>query len=139
LIAILGGTSNHNMETPTPETPAMNAGCVIPLEAEPQQMEYEELPEDVAAILYVCDENGLGYKDRLTIASALISDVTEEFEQDILTYVEETPAAEVDPFIVANTSQVIERLRVAAETLATVSIEDFEGEDEDDDQDSDID
>lgn len=139
MIAILGETSNRNMEAPTPETPAMNAKCVIPFEAEPQEVEYEEFSESVARILDFCDESELSYYDRLTIAQVLIDDVTKEFEADILTYVEETPPAEVDPFIVANTAQAIERLRVATETLTTVSIEDFQGENEDDDQDSDAD
>ena len=116
----------------TPETPATGAECVIPFEAEPEDLEAEseELSEDVATVLDFCDERTLGYGDRLAIASALIGDVTEEFEQDVLTYVKETPAAEVDQFIVANTSQVIERLRVVSEILSTVEVEDGEGEDE---------
>ena len=43
----------------------------------------------------------------------------------------ETPAADVDPFIIANTSQVIERLRVVNETLSTVQVEDGEFDEED--------
>ena len=124
------------MET-TPETPATGAECVIPFEAEPEDLEDTEsveLSEDVATVLDFCDERTLGYEDRLTIASALISDATEEFEQDVLTYVEETPAAEVDPFIVANTSQVIERLRVVSEILSTVEVEDVEVEDDEFDE-----
>ena len=119
------------MET-TPETPATEAELFIPFEAEPEDLETEseELSEDVATVLDFCDERTLGYEDRLAIASALISDVTEEFEQDVLTYVEETPSAEVDPFIVANTSQVIERLRVVSEILSTVEVEDVDGEDD---------
>ena len=124
------------MET-TPETSATGAECVIPFEVEPEDLEDTEsveLSEDVATVLDFCDERTLVYRDRLTIASALISDVTEEFEQDVLTYVEETPAAEVDPFIVANTSQVIERLRVVSEILSTVEVEDGEGEDDEFDE-----
>jgi hypothetical protein len=114
----------------TPETPATQVECVIPFEAEPENIEDSaELSEGVVTVLNFCDGQTLGYHDRLAIASALISDVTEEFEQDVLTYIEETPAAEVDPFIVANTSQVIERLRVVSEILSTVEVEDGEGED----------
>lgn len=111
-----------------PETPATGAECAIPFEAEPEEL--EEFPEAVVTVLDACDE--LGYQDRLTIASILVNDVTEEFEEDISTYMEETPAAEVDPYIVANTSQVIERLRVASEVLATVSVEDGDGGEDDD-------
>lgn len=135
MIAILAATSDHTMET-TPETPATGAECVIPFEVETEDLdtESEEFSEDVATVLDFCDERTLGYRDRLTIASVLISDVTEEFEKDVLTYVEETPAAEVDPFIVANTSQVIERLRVVSEILSTVEVEDGEGEDDEFDE-----
>jgi hypothetical protein len=130
---------------PTPETPATGAECAIPFEAEPEEYEkarndaraaleslvaLEEFPEAVVTVLDACDE--LGYQDRLTIASILVSDVTEEFEEDISTYMEETPAAEVDPYIVANTSQVVERLRVVSEVLATVSVEDGDGGEDDD-------
>ena len=135
MIAILAMTSNHTMET-TPETPATGAECVIPFEAEPEDLdtESEELSEDVATVLDFCDERTLGYEDRLTIANALINEVIEEFEQDILTYVEEDPATKIDPFIVANTSQVIERLRVVSEILSTVDVEDGEGEDDEFDE-----
>jgi len=126
-IAILAKTSNDTME-PTPETPATGAECAIPFEAEPEKL--EELAEGIVTVLDACDE--LGYQDRLTIASILVSDVTEEFEEDISTYMAETPAAEVDPYIVANTSQVIERLRVVSEVLATVSVEDGDGGEDDD-------
>ena len=124
------------MET-TPETSATGAECAIPFEAEPEDMEdteSEELSEAVVAVLNVFDKYPLTYHDRLTVTSVLISEVIEEFEQDVLTYVEETPAAEVDPFIVANTSQVIERLRVVSEILSTVEVEDGEGEDEEFDE-----
>ena len=124
------------MET-TPETPATGAECVIPFEAEPEDLEDTEsveLSEDVATVLDFCDERTLGYEDRLTIANALINEVIEEFEQDILTYVEEDPATKIDPFIVANTSQVIERLRVVSEILSTVDVEDGEGEDDEFDE-----
>jgi hypothetical protein len=129
-------TSNHTMET-TPETPATGAECFIPFEAEPEDLEdteSEELSEAVVAVLDFCDERTLGYRDKLIIASVLIGDVTEGFEQDVLTYTEETPPAEVDPFIVANTSQVIERLRVVSEILSTVEVEDGDGEDEEFDE-----
>lgn len=115
-----------------PETPATQAECVIPFEANPEDMEDSvDLSEDVVTVLNFVDDQTLGYQDRLAIASALISDVTEDFEQDVLTYMQETPAAEVDPFIVANTSQVIERLRVVSETLSTVEVEDGDGEGDD--------
>ena len=131
LIAIVGETSNHSMETPTPETPAMNAECTVPFEAEPEELEHEDFSEDVRFFFSVLDEYNFSHQDRLTIAQVLISEVTEEFEQDILTYVKETPVAEVDPFIVANTSQVIERLRVVGETLGAVSVEEEDDEDGD--------
>jgi hypothetical protein len=111
----------------TPETPATGAECLIPFEGELENA--EPASEAVLAVLDFCDEQPLAYHERLDIASALIGDVIQGFEQDILTYVEETPAAEVDPFIVANTSQVIERLRVVSETLSTVEVEDGEEED----------
>jgi hypothetical protein len=123
-------TSNHTMET-TPETPATGAECVIPFEAEPEDLEDTEsveLSEDVATVLDFCDERTLGYEDRLAIASALISDVAQEFEEDILCYVEEAAGEHIDPFIVANTSQVIERLRVVSEILSTVDVEESERE-----------
>ncbi len=110
----------------TPETPATGAENFIPFEGEPENAESEESSEAVLAVLDFCDNQNLPYHERLNIASALIDGLIEEFEQDILTYVEETPAAEVDPFIIANTSQVIERLRVASETLSTVQVEDGE-------------
>jgi hypothetical protein len=116
----------------TPETPATGAECFIPFEGEPEDLEdaeSEETSEAVLAVLDFCDEQPLAYHERLDIASALIGGVIEEFEQDLLTYVEETPAAEVDPFIISNTSQVIERLRVVNETLSTVQVEDGEEED----------
>ncbi len=131
-IGIVGKTSNHSMEAPTPETPAMNAGCAIPFEVEPEELEGEELSEDVNAVLDFIANHELDYHDRLAVAQCLIGDVTEEFEEDILTYAEKTPKAEIDPFIIANTSQVIERLRVASEILGAVSIED--GDDEDGDE-----
>ena len=120
----------------TPETPATGAENFIPFlaEAEPEGLENaesEELSEAVVAVLDFCDEQPLACREKLDIASALINDVTQEFEQDLLTYAEETPAAEVDPFIIANTSQVIERLRVASETLSTVQVEDGEFDEED--------
>ena len=124
------------MET-TPETPATGAECFIPFEAEPEDLEdteSEELSEAVVAVLDFCDEQPLACREKLDIASALINDVTQEFEQDLLTYAEETPAAEVDPFIIANTSQVIERLRVVNETLITVEVEDSEEEDDEFDE-----
>jgi hypothetical protein len=113
----------------TPETPATGAECFIPFEGEPEDLEdaeSEETSEAVLAVLDFCDEQPLAYHERLDIASALIGGVTQEFEQDLLTYAEETPA--VDPFIIANTSQVIERLRVVNETLSTVQVEDGEEE-----------
>jgi hypothetical protein len=113
----------------TPETPATGAECLIPFEGEPENAKSEESSEAVLAVLDFCDEQPLAYHEKLDIASALIGDVTQEFEQDLLTYVEETSAAEVDPFIIANTSQVIERLRVVSETLSTVQVEDGEEED----------
>ena len=119
------------METPTPETPAMNAGCTIPFEALSEELEGEELSEDVNAVLDFCANYELGYRDRLAVAQWLISDVTEEFEADILTYVEVTAKVEIDPFIIANTSQVIERLRVASEILGAVSVEEEDDEDGD--------
>lgn len=119
----------------TPETPATQVECVIPFEVEPEDIEDSaELSEGVVTVLNFVDGVALGYDERLAIASALISDVTEEFEQDILTYMQETPAAEVDPFIVANTSQVIERLRVVSEVLSTVEVEDSDGEDDEFDE-----
>jgi hypothetical protein len=117
----------------TPETPANGAECVIPFEAEPEDLgdTEEELSEDVLTVLDFCDNQSLVYHDRLNIANALINDVIQEFEEDILAYMEETPGADVDPFVIANTSQVIERLRVASEILSTVSAEDDEeGDDE---------
>ena len=117
----------------TPETPATQAECVIPFEAEPEDIEDSaELSEGVVTVLNFVDGVALGYDERLAIASALISDVTEEFEQDILTYMQETPATDLDPFIVANTSQVIERLRVVSEVLSTVEVEDEDSDGEDD-------
>jgi len=118
----------------TPETPATGAENFIPflVEAEPENLENaesEETSEAVLAVLDFCDNRNFPYHERLDIASALIDGVTQEFEQNILTYVEEAPAAEVDPFIIANTSQVIERLRVVSETLSTVQVEDGEEED----------
>jgi hypothetical protein len=118
----------------TPETPATGAENFIPFEGELEDAESEESSEAVLAVLDFCDEQPLAYRERLNIASALIGDVIQEFEQDILTYVEETPAAEVDPFIIANTSQVIERLRVVSETLSTVQVEDGEEEDDESDE-----
>lgn len=115
----------------TPETLATGAECTIPFEAEPEGLEdteSEELSENVATVLDFCDEQSLVYHDRLNIASALINDVIQEFEEDILTYTEETSKADVDPFAIANTSQVIERLRIASEILSTVSAEDGEEE-----------
>jgi hypothetical protein len=123
----------------TPETPATGAENFIPFEGELEDLEdaeSEETSEAVLAVLDFCDEQPLAYHEKLGIASALIDGVTQEFEQDLLTYVEETPAAEVDPFIIANTSQVIERLRVASETLSTVQVEDGEeGDGESDEED----
>jgi hypothetical protein len=116
----------------TPETLATGADNFIPVEGEPEDLEdaeSEETSEVVLAVLDFCDEQPLAYHEKLNIASALIDGVIQDFEQDILTYVEETPAAEVDPFIIANTSQVIERLRVISETLSTVQVEDGEEED----------
>jgi hypothetical protein len=101
--------------------------CLIPFEGELENA--EPASEAVLTILDFCDEHPLAYHERLNIASALIDGVTQEFEQDLLTYAEETSAAEVDPFIIANTSQVIERLRVVSETLSTVQVEDGEEED----------
>ena len=116
----------------TPETPATGAECFIPFEGEPEDLEdaeSEETSEAVLAVLDFCDNRNLSYHERLDIASALIDGVTQDFEQDILIYMEETLAAEVDPFIIANTSHVIERLRVVSETLSTVQVEDGEEED----------
>jgi len=118
----------------TPETPATGAENFIPflVEAEPENLEdaeSEELSEAVLAVLDFCNNRNLPYHERLDIASALIDGVTQDFEQDILIYMEETLAAEVDPFIISNTSQVIERLRVVNETLSTVQVEDGEEED----------
>jgi hypothetical protein len=123
----------------TPETPATGAENFIPFlaEAEPEGLENaesEELSEAVLAVLDFCDNRNLPYHERLDIASALIDGVTQEFEQDLLTYVEETPAAEVDPFIISNTSQVVERLRVVSETLSTVEVEYAEVEDDEFDE-----
>ena len=123
----------------TPETPATGAENFIPFlaEAEPEGLENaesEELSEAVVAVLDFCDEQPLACREKLDIASALINDVTQEFEQDLLTYAEETPAAEVDPFIIAKASQVIERLRVVSETLSTVEVEYAEVEDDEFDE-----
>ena len=119
------------MEAPTPETPAMNAGCTIPFEVEPEELEGEELSEEVNAVLDFIANHELDYHDKLAVAQCLIGDVTEEFEEDILTYAEKTPKAEIEPFIIANTSQVIERLRVASEILGAVSVEEEDDEDGD--------
>jgi hypothetical protein len=113
----------------TPEIPATGAENFIPFEGELENAESKESSEAVLAVLDFCDNRNLPYHERLDIASALIDGVTQDFEQDIFTYMEETPAAEVDPFIIANTSQVIERLRVVSETLSTVQVEDGEEED----------
>lgn len=130
-IGIVGETSSHSMETPTPETPAMNAGCTIPFEALPEELEGEELSEGVNAVLDFCANHELDYHDRLTIAQCLISDVKEEFEDAILTYVEETAKTKIDAFIIANLSQVTGRLCAASEILGAVSVEEDNDEDGD--------